>query len=90
MQIKFARKFKKQYDKADYKIKKAFDKRLELFSLDPFYPLLDNHTLTGQLAGKRSIDITGNWRAIYSEAENIVGERIVTFELLGTHSQLYK
>ncbi|OGE64692.1 hypothetical protein A3J13_00805 [Candidatus Daviesbacteria bacterium RIFCSPLOWO2_02_FULL_36_8] len=90
MQINFAKKFKKQYDKADLKTKKAFDKRFELFLQNPFYPLLDNHALTGEYSGCRSIDVTGNWRAIFSEIENKDGKKVVIFELLGTHPQLYK
>ena len=85
MSINFGKKFKKQYEKSDPKIKKAFDKRFDLFLQDPFYPLSDNHLLTGEYHGKRSIDITGDWRAIYSENGGNI-----TFELLGTHSQLYK
>lgn len=90
MQTNFAKKFKKQYEKADYKIKSAFDKKIELFLQDPFYPLLNNHALTGQHLGKRSINITGDWRAIFSEIENEEEEKVVIFELLDTHSNLYK
>lgn len=90
MQINFVKRFKKQYDRADSKIKKAFDKKFELFLQDPFYPLLDNHALTGQYAGYRSIDVTGNWRAIFRQIEDEKGNKIVIFELLGTHPQLYK
>lgn len=89
MKIKFAKKFKKQYEKANTKIQTAFDKRLELFQQDQYYPLLDNHALTGQYSGFRSIDITGNWRAIFREALDENGNKIITFELLGTHPQLY-
>ncbi len=85
MQIKFAKKFKKRYEKADSKIQSAFDKRLELFLKNPFHELLNNHTLTGEYLGYRSIDITGDWRAIFSQQDNVVN-----FKILGTHSQLYK
>lgn len=90
MQINFAKKFKKQYKKADNKIKSAFDKKIELFLQDPFYPLLNNHALTGQYLRKRNINVTGDWRAIFSEIENKEGEKVVIFELLDTHSNLYK
>lgn len=89
MQIKFAKKFKKQYGKADIKIKVAFDKKLTLFLQNPFYPLLNNHLLIGTYLGKHSINITGDWRAIFSETEN-EGEKVIIFELLDTHSNLYK
>ncbi|MDP3973963.1 MAG: type II toxin-antitoxin system mRNA interferase toxin, RelE/StbE family [Candidatus Daviesbacteria bacterium] len=89
MQTKFAKKFKKQYEKADAKIKSAFDKKLELFLQDPFHPLLNNHSLTGKYLEKRSINITGDWRAIFSEAET-EEEKVINFELLDIHSNLYK
>lgn len=85
MSINFAKTFRKQYDKADHKIKSTFDARLELFVINPFHPQLNNHVLTGKFNGYRSINITGDWRAIYSENRGIV-----IFKLLGTHSQLYK
>ncbi|OGE71342.1 hypothetical protein A2617_00135 [Candidatus Daviesbacteria bacterium RIFOXYD1_FULL_41_10] len=62
-----------------------FRKRFELFLSNPFHPQLNNHLLTGNYKGYRSINITGDWRALYSENENSI-----IFELLGTHSQLYK
>lgn len=85
MQIRFAKKFSKQYDKADHKIKTAFQNRLKLFLTNPFNPQLKNHALTGNFSGFRSINVTGDWRAIYSEKNSMV-----IFEVLGTHSQLYK
>lgn len=90
MLINFGRKFDKQYQRADAKIKAAFDTRLKLFQDNPLNLLLDNHSLTGNHLGKRSINITGDWRAIYTEAKNEKGEKIIIFHLLGTHSQLYK
>lgn len=89
MLINYGRKFAKQYDKADFKIKEALKNRVRLFKEDPFNPLLNNHALTGQYSGYRSINITGNWRAIYAEYV-IDNEKVIIFEMLGTHSQLYK
>lgn len=88
MLISFGRKFNKQYQKADLKIQSAFNARLKLFQQNPLNPLLDNHPLIGNYLGKRSINITGDWRAIYSETEDEEGVSI-HFHLLGTHSQLY-
>lgn len=90
MLINYGRRFVKQYDKADLKIKEAFKNRVKLFRENPFSPLLNNHALTGQYSDYRSINITGDWRAIYSEIEDEAGEKTIIFELLGTHSQLYK
>ena len=88
MDVKFSKKFKKQYNKASLKIKSEFDIRLKLLLHDQFHPLLNNHSLTGNLKGYRSINITGDWRAIFSEYEG-QDKKVVVFEMLGTHSELY-
>lgn len=90
MQIKFGRRFVKQYDKTDQRIKDAVKKRLDIFQKQPFHPLLNNHQLTGSYSGYRSINITGDWRALYSKSTNKDSETVMLFEILGTHSQLYK
>lgn len=89
MKINFAREFTKQYQKTDSKIRKAVDKRLDLFLENPLNPILNNHLLSGNYKGYRSINITGNWRAIYSEIEKR-NETLIIFKSLGTHSQLYR
>lgn len=78
MQIRFDRQFRKQYGKAPEKIKQDVKIRLKLFN---------NHVLRGKYCGVRSINITGDWRALYV-TEGQFGEQIV-FVALGTHSQLY-
>lgn len=89
MNIKFGKKFAKQYSRAPQKIKKAFSLRLEIFKENPFNSLLNNHSLVGGYLNSKSINITGDWRAIYSETfEN--KEKVIIFLALGTHSQLYK
>ncbi len=89
MQVRFSRHFSKHYDKVAFNIKSAFDKRLKLFLKNPYYPQLNNHSLKGKYSGYRSINITGDWRALYSEHFQ-QDNKIVIFEILGTHSQLYK
>lgn len=85
MEIKFSNKFHKQYSKARSEIRKAFDYRASIFKTDPTTRILNNHFLTGKLKGYKSINVTGDWRAIYFEKNDLV-----TFVLFGTHSQLYK
>lgn len=85
MKIKYSRKFKKQYQKAPEKIKKAFKNRRNLFIKNPQNSILNNHKLKGILKNFRSINITGDWRALYSQPK----QSVVIFEVLGTHSQLY-
>ena len=86
MQIRYARKFKKQYTKAPEKIKKAFKSRRNLFLKNPHTSILNNHRLKGKLNWYRSINITGDWRALYSQPK----QSVVIFEALGIHSQLYR
>ena len=71
------------------KIMVTFEKRIELFLTDPFNFQLRNHQLTGKLKKYRSINITGDWRALYS-SNKIDKENVIIFEAIGTHSQLYK
>ncbi len=61
--------------------------KLKLFKADNFSPLLNNHILKGKYSGTRSINVTGDWRALYV-TEGQFGQDIV-FVALGTHSQLY-
>lgn len=89
MLVRFSRKFSKTYDKAPAKIRNAFDKRLKLFLENPFHSQLNNHALTGKYSDYRSINITGDWRALFEEFEDKSG-KVVIFEVIGTHSQLYK
>ena len=88
--VDYSKTFDKQLRKSPLKIKIAFRKRLKLFLENAFHPLLNNHPLSGKLSGYRSINITGDWRAIYSSVNNAKGEITVVFEMIGTHSQLYK
>lgn len=90
MTVRFSRAFTKQYDRADVRIKQAFDRKFELFLVNLYHPQLNNHALAGKYTGYRSINITGDWRALYSEYVDEEGTKTVIFEILGTHSQLYR
>ncbi len=87
MQIEYKNEFTKHFNKAPAKIQLAFKDRLKIFIADPFNLFLNNHGLSGKYQGLRSVNITGDWRAIFREAGDY---RLVIFETLGTHSQLYK
>lgn len=87
MQINFSGKFIKMLAKAPVKIQKAFNERLDIFLRDQFCPILNNHQLAGKYKEFRSINITGDWRAIFKEFKN---NDSVVFYLIGTHSGLYK
>lgn len=86
-EIDYSKNFDKELKKAPLEIKIAFRQRLNHFIQDQFHPALKNHSLKGRLKRFRSINITGDWRAIYSIAKE---NKVIIFEILGTHSQLYK
>ena len=85
METYFHNDFKKQYKK--YRaLQSKIDKRLILFRADPYHPILNNHPLTGKYRGYRSINITGDYRAVYEP----LGKDASLFVDLDTHSNLYK
>ena len=86
MQIKFSKFFLKQLEKSPEFINLTFKDKLRDFLFDMHNPILNNHKLKGKYQGCRSINITGDWRAIFEELEN--GD--IYFEFIGTCSQLYK
>lgn len=86
----FNKSFDKHLAKAEPKIQEVVRKRLKIFIVNPFDPQLNNHKLTGRYRGYRSININGDWRALYIEGINNRDELTATFEALGTHSELYK
>lgn len=85
MQIHFHHYFDKRFAKLSAKVQKRAAERIKLFSTYPFNELLNNHALIGKYLGCRSINITGNFRAIYEP----VSEDAALFIDIGTHSQLY-
>ncbi len=90
MEIRYGDRFKKQYEKAPKPVKAAAKRRISLFKEHPFHPFLHNHPLVGVYAGHRSINITGDWRAVYRVSKDSFGKMIIVFVALGTHSQLYR
>lgn len=80
--------FLKKLKKVNVRIRKSFKERIGLFLKNPNDPILDNHPLQDEYAGYRSINITSDWRGLYSEkyAED---DKIAYFSILGTHNDLY-
>ncbi len=85
MIIKFHKHFLKAYQKLSSKEQDKVDERLRLFAKTPFDETLENHALSGKYQGYRSVNITGDQRAIYFHLE----KEKVMFVRIGTHSQLY-
>ena len=86
MKIEYSKKFIKEFKRCPEYIKSKLKSRLEIFIEDQSDVMLNNHALLGELKGYRSINITGDWRAIFEDIDN--GE-IAYFVSIGTHSQLY-
>lgn len=86
MQYLLSKSFEKQFKKFPRKTKKQAIERFHVFIVDPIDYRLHNHPLTGEWVGYRSIDITGDIRAIYKK----VDEHTVRFVAIGSHSELYK
>ena len=86
MKLILHRNFEKRFVKLDQKIREKFRERRDLFIQNPFHPLLDNHALAGDREGQWSINITGDWRAIYVWMD----ENTVIFLDIDTHSNLYE
>lgn len=85
MQINFSKKFCKLYAKLPEEIRVSFKERLLIFKKDRFDRVLNNHQHSGEFSFLRSINITGDWRALF-----IDGGEVVSFVILGNHNNLYK
>ncbi|MBI2591448.1 MAG: type II toxin-antitoxin system mRNA interferase toxin, RelE/StbE family [Candidatus Brennerbacteria bacterium] len=86
MKVNFHSRFNKSYKKCSIKIQAQFKKRLKLFLDNPYHPLLENHALHGEWRDFRSINVTGNYRALYHYLNNDT----VEFFVIDTHSNLYE
>ncbi|MDP3764709.1 MAG: type II toxin-antitoxin system RelE/ParE family toxin [bacterium] len=86
MIILFHRNFKKQFQKLKAGEKSKLKERLELFLVDIFNPSLNNHPLKGKYAGYRSINISGDLRAIYKQNT----KDAAIFVAVDSHNHLYQ
>lgn len=85
MQIYLHKKFYKDYTKLNPKIQKKFKEKRNLFFLDEFNVALNNHASKGKWLGYRSINITGNIRAIFKR-----DPETAIFVTIDSHSNLYR
>ena len=79
------RNFDKKYAKLPKKLQEKFKERRNLFMANPFDSILDNHSLHEPYAGCRSINITGDYRAVFFHEQ----EDVVRFIAIGTHHELF-
>ena len=86
MKILLHRNFEKKFVKLHPKLKEKFKERRNLFLENPLHPQLNNHALTGDRIGQWSINVTGDWRAVYVFLE----KDTIVFIDIDTHSNLYE
>ena len=77
--------FKKRFNVLSKKIQRQVEIRLDIFVLDQFDPLLNDHLLHGEYEGCRSINITGAMRLVYKKLD----ADSYLLVIVGTHHQLF-
>jgi len=86
MQIQYHKQFEKRFSKLQLQIKKKVIHTIQEFAKDPFNVKLRNHSLSGNLAGKRAISVMGDMRIIFEEHNNYI---LVIMLDVDTHNQVY-
>lgn len=84
MVINYHKDFVKSSKRLTVREKEKLIQRLKLFGQDAFDPILNSHALKGKYLGYRSINVTGDLRAIYKK-----NNTEVIFVVLDSHSNLY-
>jgi addiction module RelE/StbE family toxin len=85
MTVYFHKNFEKSYQRLGKIEKEKIKDRLKIFIKDPFDRQLNNHPLKGKYEDYRSINISGDLRAIYK----YISDNECVFVEIGTHSELY-
>ena len=86
MKITYSKQFLKTIRRLPPKIQAQLADRVELFGANPLDKRLRNHSLHTPYKGSYSINISGDYRAIYT----LIDDRTALFTHIGTHSQLYR
>ncbi|KKU10503.1 MAG: hypothetical protein UX13_C0010G0003 [Candidatus Woesebacteria bacterium GW2011_GWB1_45_5] len=84
MVVTYHKSFIKSSKKLTQGQKQKLIERLRIFGQDEFNPVLNNHALKGKYKDYRSINITGDLRAIYKQEGNMA-----IFVEIDIHSNLY-
>ena len=84
MIISYSKNFIREVKKLSKQQRQKLQERIEIFNENPLHPVIRNHALKGKYKAYRSIDVTGDIRALYLQKED---EAI--FDIVGTHGQLY-
>jgi addiction module RelE/StbE family toxin len=85
MQITTTKRFDKQFRKLPKKTQEEFAKRIALFLVDTYHPILNTHKLSGKLQDLWSFNVSGDIRVLFdtSFADTVI------LEAIGSHSELY-
>jgi len=78
------KKFEKQYGKLPKKIQERFIQRVHTLTSEISTPSLRVHTLKGDKYPLQSMNVTGDYRALF-----IIKGKTITFYEIGAHSELY-
>ena len=84
MEVIFHKTFKKKFAKLSKSIQRKTSERIYIFSQNPTDPILNNHSVEKRFPGCRSINITGDYRAIFKTQK-----ASAIFINIGSHSDLY-
>jgi len=84
MTVRYHSRFLKVFEKLPPAIREKFFARLGLFHREPFHPLLNNHSVDAAYPRWRSMNVTGDYRALFEQ----VGDDTIVFMKIGTHSEL--
>ena len=84
MIIDYHKDFLKDFKKLTKTTKEKFKERQLLFELNEYDLILNNHTLKGRWLGYRSINVTGDIRAIFKRDSDSA-----IFVAIDNHSNLY-
>lgn len=85
-EVRYSKSFVKSVTKQSAHVQRHTRERISDFRYGINLERLRDHALVGKYRGYRSINITGDIRALYyTQADGA----IVIFALIGTHSQLY-
>ena len=84
MQVVYKKRFEKNFKKLPLKTRDQFYERLEIFLDNKFDIVLNNHSVDKAFPNCRSINVSGDYRAIFMEQTDVV-----MFITIDTHSNLY-
>ena len=84
MKVRLYKNFEKQYTKLPKKVQAQFIEKVALLIINKNNTILNTHSLKGAKLNLISINVTGDYRALYSCEDGGI-----LFREISTHSELY-